>query len=186
MKPEDESQFEKLKKEFFELIKAFNSKNDSHIKVTWKENNQKIKLEENFESSLLNDNFDKAKFLTKISDKFLPSMVNNVKWNSFLRSPSKLEFLIQTQNTISKILSYLENNQKEIIYHQNNIITLVNLQIPLCNKKFQNLSKQIKLRVICMLFAKYVNRKTLAFICQDFFMNIDITNNHQIKQKILK
>ena len=183
---ENKRKFDSLKHDFFELIEAFNLKNKSHIKVTWKENNPKIRFEETFESSLLKDKIDTSKIYTKKSDKFEPSMVNNVKWNSFLRSPSKLEFLTQTQKTISKILSYLENNQKEIIYHQNNIITLVNLQIPLCNSKFQNLSKQIKLRVICMLFAKYVNRKTLSYICQDFMESIDITDNNQIKHIILK
>jgi ribosomal protein L17 len=186
MKPENKDKFESLKHEFFELIEAFNMKNKSHIKLTWKENDPKIKFEEKFESSLLKDKIETTRFYAKKSDQFVPSMVNNVKWNTFLRSPAKLEFLTQSQNTISKILSYLENNQKEIIYHQNNIVTLVNLQIPLCNDKFQNLSKQIKLRVICMLFAKYVNRKTLSYICQDFLENIDITNNSQIRQNILK
>lgn len=177
-----------IKNDFLRLLDSFNKKYQSELQVTWKNLSEisPLKLEENFDLSLLKEQMQLQTPLVVSSDQFVPSMVNNVKWNSFLRSPSQMRFLTQTQGSVSKILSYLENNQKKLIYHQNNIITLVNLQVPLCNEKFQNLSKRIKLRVICMLFAKYVNRKTLSQICEDFLPEMQITDHNLIRAKILR
>ena len=175
-----------LQSEFFRLLDAFNAKHQSSISVAWKavDENCAPKPEEKFNLSLLKEEMQLQTPLVASSERFVPSMVNNVKWNSFLRSPSQLRFLTQTQGAISKILSYLENNQKQLIYHQNNIITLINLQVPLCNDKFQSLSKRIKLRVICMLFAKYVNRKSLAGLCEDFMTEMDIADHDQVRRHV--
>lgn len=112
-------------------------------------------------------------------------LTNNIILNTFLSECSDYKFTKQLQQTIWEIVESLKN-MDEIVYHKQNIFTLVNLQIPLCNRKFQTLAASVRLRVICMLFAKYVNRKLLTKLLDPFYSEIDFGQEKEIKSKILK
>jgi hypothetical protein len=106
-----------------------------------------------------------------VNDSF--HLIQNIVWNSFLRNNTNNKFKNQLKHVIKSVVNKLKNNDK-LIYHKVNIFTLINLQVPLENKKFHCLSNPVKLRVICMLFAKYVNRKPFSQLCSNFLESIDL------------
>jgi hypothetical protein len=110
-------------------------------------------------------------------------LIQNIIRNSFLRDFKNHNYLNQLQETISTTISFLQNNN-DIIYHKENIFTIINLQIPLCDKKFKKLSKSIQLRVLCMLFAKYINRKAFSKICNSFIHEINFDKEKLIHSAI--
>lgn len=105
-------------------------------------------------------------------------IIKNIVWNSFLRNNNNSVFKNQLEKVMEKVLNKLKNNNK-LIYHKVNIFTLINLQIPMQNDKFHSLSSSVKLRVICMLFAKYVNRKPIIEMCNEFMEEIDLSMDHK-------
>lgn len=103
-------------------------------------------------------------------------LIRNIVWNSFLRNEKNKMFRQQLETIMKKVINKLKNNDK-LIYHKVNIFTLINLQIPLDNSKFHSLSAPVRLRVICMLFAKYVSRKPFSQLCSNFLTCIDLRND---------
>lgn len=99
-------------------------------------------------------------------------LVHNIVRNSFLRNPERSAYVEQLTKTIRTVLNKLQNNS-ELVYHKVNIFTLINLQVPLDNDKFHGLAGSVKLRVICMLYAKYVNRKHFSQLCSRFLTDVD-------------
>ena len=114
------------------------------------------------------------------------AITKNIINNSFLRDvDSNNRYLKQLQNNIITMIKRLFRNNK-ISYNRENIFTLLNLQVPLNEEIFQKMSLKVKLRVFCMIFTKFVNKMKLCNICENFFLEIDFLNPHNLKKLLLR
>ena len=167
---------DQVKEKIYNLMTELKSNQNCCIKLSFDNfmNNEKdskiLKKEPKRKESLL----EKSDLVC--SESF--DLVKNIVWNSFLRN-KKSVFKNQLEEIIKKMMNKLKNNEK-LIYHKVNVFTLINLQVPMCNKSFHSLSNSVKLRVICMLFAKYVNRKPFVNLCTNFSEQIDFSNESRL------
>ena len=156
-------------------IQTLQNKFDSIVDISVKELSD-LNLENEDKTKNLKD---ELKIFNPMKKRKLNPMIENIVQNSFLNDNKNHNYLFQLENTINKTINYLRNNN-EIIYHKENIFTIINLQIPLCNLKFKKLSKSTQLRVLCMLFAKYINRKAFIKNCSSFINEINFKNEKSI------
>ena len=102
------------------------------------------------------------------------SLFQNIISNSFLKRNGSLKsFSNQVKESYDEIIEMLKS-EDEVEYTIENILTLINLQLSINPQKFNQLSSNIKLKLICLLFAKFVNKEQIAFICKDFYSYLDI------------
>lgn len=110
----------------------------------------------------------------------------NIIWNTFLRNyPPHASYTQQLVTSLSEHLEYLGTRDGDC-YHKENIFTLVNMQVPLDNTKFQRVAPHLRLRVVCMVFFKYVNTTRLAQVFENFLDEIDLKNKAHTKALIYK
>lgn len=116
----------------------------------------------------------KINFLSSIENS---KMIKNLVWNSFLQNSNHQEdYLNQLIYAVKGCLKEVPNQK----YSKENIFKLINIQAELKNCQFHKLSNKIKLRVICVIFAKYVNRNNLIILCKSFMNDINLTKNSKI------
>ena len=113
-------------------------------------------------------------------------LITNVIQNSFLRNvaPGNI-FIKQLQNSLTAVIKLLLQNDT-ISYNKENIFTLLNLQMPLKPKLFQGMSIKARVKIVCMMFAKFINSKAISNICQEFFIEIDFQNIVKLKRILLR
>lgn len=110
----------------------------------------------------------------------------NILWNTFLRDEDKHgEYRAQVVQQLSTHLKSLEAADEDS-YHKEHIFTLMNMQVGLDNAKFRAIAPHIRLRVICMVFFKYVNPAQLARLFEDFLPKVDLRNKDQVKSVLYK
>lgn len=116
----------------------------------------------------------------------VPPYVLDPIQNSFLKTLGpEDEFIKQYQSSIKKILINMSETDS-IKVSLSNIISYINLQIPLTQKEFEILNLSVRIRVICLIYAKYVNRVDLAKLCQNFEPDLDFTSVKGLKKSIYK
>lgn len=172
----EKSKHNQLKKEIFSFFNELEAKNPGCLELSF-DNSSQSEINQSTSDTLEVPPVNKPApplVLSNNGDSF--ELIRNIVWNSFLRNNKQPGFQRQLESTMDKILNKLKNNNK-LIYHKVNIFTLINLQIPLENEKFHALSSTVKLRVICMLFAKYVNRKPFVGLCSNFLTSIDLSES---------
>lgn len=109
----------------------------------------------------------------KIKQSQFPFSVLDVFQNTFLKDfDDNNEYVQQYLETLMEVLTRY-SLKKDLRINKNNIICFINLQIPLSQSDFENLNLSIRVRVLCLIFAKYVNRGDLARICEDFEPGLD-------------
>ena len=110
----------------------------------------------------------------------------NIIKNTFLHDADCNNLYVkQLNNNVNMIIKRLFQ-KNEISYNKENIFILLNLQVPLKEEIFQKMSLKIKLRVVCMIFTKFVNQKNLSRICDKFFHEIDIENPAHLKRTLFR
>ena len=165
-------QYKRIKSDIFRLSNTITSSNPNCIKLSFDNLLNRDYFFKRIKTHAEDaENDQKTPCLTKNKNQF--DLIQNIVWNSFLRNNANLKFKNQLNRVIKHVINKLKNNNK-LIYHKVNIFTLINLQIPLDNTKFHFLSLSVKLRVICMLYAKYVNRKPFSQLCSNFLASIDL------------
>ena len=125
--------------------------------------------------------------------KNIPEMVSihepvmkNIVNNSFLRNTdSKNMYVNQLRDSVTSVIKQLFQNNP-ISYNRENIITLLNLQVPLNKELFQKMNLKVKIRVMCMVFTKFVNSKTISQICDNLFDEIDFQDPINLKRILLR
>lgn len=94
------------------------------------------------------------------------------------------------ESTVLKIIHHsfkkIKLNQLSLPINHLNIFYLINLQIPLNNNQFQNLSFNLKLKTIILIFVKYVKISLLQNILSEYMPEIDLLNINQLQQLIFK
>jgi hypothetical protein len=171
---------EELKSQVIKMLTEYQASNKNCLELSFdnfqrSSNNQlPLKLKDSASGETPELGFEGANSSQNVSF----GIIKNIVWNSFLRNNNNVLFKNQLEDVMDKVLNKLKNNNK-LIYHKVNIFTLINLQIPMNNAKFHSLSSSVKLRVICMLFAKYVNRKPIIEMCSEFITEIDLSMDHK-------
>lgn len=109
----------------------------------------------------------------KIKQSQVPFSVLDVFKNTFLKDfDEDNEYVQQYLETLTEVLTRY-SLKRDLKINKNNIICFLNLQIPLSQPDFETLNLSIRVRVLCLMFAKYVNRGDLAMICEDFEPGLD-------------
>lgn len=103
-----------------------------------------------------------------------PAFRNLVK-NSFLKL-NNVDFQNQLEASFDKILEMLQQ-EAEVEYSVENVLLLLNLQLPVNLEQFDMLSARIKLKIICFLFAKFVDKDQLFQIFCGFLEDLEFTND---------
>ena len=109
----------------------------------------------------------------------VPEMAQNVVWNTFLQHPREGAFLDQLHGCLRGVFAASPGLLGE--YTRKNITQLVNLQVPLRRRLFDRLPGGCRLRVLCMVFAKFVNRRALISLCRSFWHRIQLNHAHKVK-----
>lgn len=97
----------------------------------------------------------------------------DVIWNSFLNSSdTNQDFKMQLENILHKLIIRF-STKNQINYSANNIFLLFKLQVQLDNKKFHLLNSKTKIKVLGMIFSKFVDRFELSNLLQNFLPDVD-------------
>lgn len=112
-------------------------------------------------------------------------LVENIIWNSMLQKSSNLKYALQLKDSINNMMT-LFGGDEQIVYHKENIFTIINSQVPMSDQKFKAMPKRIRLRVVCMLFAKYINYKKFSKICENFWTHLDFNQVKTIQTALYK
>lgn len=102
-------------------------------------------------------------------------MFQNILKNTFLKMKN-VDYQDQLEGSFERILEMLDK-EDEVEYSIENVLLLVNLQLPINPEKFELLSVQIKLKIICFLFAKFVEKKQFFTIFSEFLGIVNLTKN---------
>lgn len=183
----DNCQSEQIKSQILELAKMINLSPQKCVELSFDNSVKsgpfaKIANAKNCSKSLIASPSSISNAKKSTQEKPL-NFVQNIVWNSFLRNQQKSSYSEQLTRTIQTVLNKLKNNS-QLIYHKVNIFTLINLQVPLDNRKFHSLSASVKLRVVCMLYAKYVNRKLFSQLCSQFLSCVNF-NREFLSESVL-
>ena len=111
----------------------------------------------------------------------LESSLENITQNTFLKIKEDSEdFYLQTKNCMHDSLTFLLIDNK-VVLNKENIFKYMNLQIRLENAYFHGLHYSTKLRVLCLVFAKYVSQAAVADLVQSFMTGLDLQKPQVIK-----
>jgi hypothetical protein len=114
----------------------------------------------------------------------IKNLTKNLVWNTFLRHANEenSKYLAQLNSFLN---DYFSSNPSALSeYTQDNIIPLINLQIPLNAQHFKRLPNQIKLKVFCLIFAKFVNKDAIITICKKFYHKLNLRRKKTTKKFI--
>jgi hypothetical protein len=110
--------------------------------------------------------------------------MDNILKNSFLKNLNSTHQKCNFASSIQEVLaSFTKNNSIEIT--KDNILVLLNLQIPINKQIFDSIDIKYRLRIITMLFVKYVNKSAFANVCKPFMEEIEFNNDTKLS-KFLK
>lgn len=107
------------------------------------------------------------------------ALTRNVVCNSFLVDAQQKEYLDQLEKCISDL--FRRNPGFLRRYTHKNILQMVNLQVPLSKPLFDQMPVQHRLRLFCIIFAKYVKKDTLLGLCKQFWSHIPFKSSNKIK-----
>ena len=135
----------------------------------------------------VNFNLNSLKTQKKVEELTSPDkqiMLENIIWNTFLEKESEEFYRKQFKNYLDSQLScFLKTNN---LFTRQNISMLVNLQLNIENKHFQLVPPSLRLRLICVIFFKYVNISNLKRLFEGFFEEIDLANRKKLKKALYK
>ena len=110
--------------------------------------------------------------------------IDNILKNSFLRNLNSTHQKCNFANSIQEVLSNFTKNES-IEITKDNILILLNLQIPINKAIFDSIDIKYRIRIIALLFVKYVNKSAFANVCKPFMEDIDFLKDSQLS-KFLK
>ena len=129
-----------------------------------------------FKINILTKNKLTLEELTQVLDKSFKRIVQN----SLLKLKFGKYYLQQTKNYLNTTLTSLFNdNQRK--YKQESIFKLLNLQIHLDNDLFRELPYQVRLKVFCLTFVKYVDQVSLSNLIESFCSELDLNIPEKLK-----
>ena len=191
--------FNSIKKNFKKLNKPFiiqtEFTNDSELNE-----NNKLKIINELKSEISHfqnryQNKIKCQFLTQLNfNMSIQIPTNNLYKKSFktlihnsfgFQNGLKYPFLTQLEEKLNSSFNS-KFNKNNIEYNQVNIFTLLNFQIDMSNEKFHQLTYQIKLKVFCMIFSKYIKKSKIVSKYETFLDHINIEKKDEIESKIVR
>ena len=111
--------------------------------------------------------------------------LENILQNSFLKDLDSTHQKCSLANAVKDVLSpFYKNGQIEVT--KDNILVLLNLQIPFEKENFDRLDFKYKLRVITMLYVKYVNKRAFSNVCKSFMEDVDLTKDSNLNAFLKK
>ena len=105
--------------------------------------------------------------------------LSDVLKNSVLKKSTFSDQKNNLMKSVKQLLLLNSYNQK-VQVNEENLFLLLNLQIQISSQEFFKISQKVRLRIVAMLFVKYVNRAAFAEVCSSFMEDLDFTNESKL------
>lgn len=98
--------------------------------------------------------------------------LTNILKNSFLKKSISESQKNQIMKSVQRVLLLNSYNQRVQI-NADNVFLMINMQMKVSQPEFLKIHAKYRLRIVSLLFVKYVNRSAFAKVCKDFMEELD-------------
>jgi hypothetical protein len=111
--------------------------------------------------------------------------LTNILKNSFLKKPVSEWHRKQIMNSVQRVL-LLNSYHQKVKIDADNVFLMINMQMKVSQGEFLKIPLKHRLRIVSLLFVKYVNRAAFARVCKKFMDDLDFETESGMLKSLKK